>query len=59
LCWARSQLAGLKAIDPELDLGEGCSVQTLQDLITRLRDKVAAHNDALSAIDAIRLEIEA
>jgi hypothetical protein len=53
------QLAGLKAIDPELDLGEGCSVQALQDLINRLRDKVNAHKEALSTIDAIKLEIEA
>jgi len=52
------QLSGLRAIDPNLDLGEGCNVVTIQGKIDLLRDKVSAYNDALAVIDSTQIEIE-
>lgn len=52
------RLAGLRAIDPNLDLGEGCSVNTIQDTIDQLRDKVNAYNDALAVLDSTQIDIE-
>lgn len=52
------QLSGLRAIDPNLNLGEGCNVATIQSKIDRLRDRVSAYNDALAVIDSTQIEIE-
>lgn len=52
------RLAGLKAIDPNLDLGEGCSVEVIQDTIDQLRDKVNQHNNALSIVDSTQIDIQ-
>ncbi|HTL88837.1 MAG TPA: hypothetical protein VL134_05500 [Leptolyngbya sp.] len=52
------RLAGLKAIDPNLDLGEGCNVGIIQATIDQLRDQVNAYNDALSVIDLTQNEIQ-
>jgi hypothetical protein len=51
------KLASLKAIDPNLDLGEDCNVSTLQDSISELRDKITTYNNALSIIDSSQSEI--
>jgi small-conductance mechanosensitive channel len=52
------RLAGLRAINPNLDLGEGCSVVAIQETINQLREKVNAYNDALSVVDSTQIEIE-
>lgn len=52
------RLAGLKAIDPKLDLGEGCSVATIQDTIELLRERVNEYNNALAIIDSTQIDIQ-
>lgn len=52
------RLAGLKAIDPNLDLGEGCSVITIQSTVEQLRNQVNAYNDALAMIDSTQINIQ-
>lgn len=51
------KLASLKAIDPNLDLGEDCNVAILQSSIDQLRDKITTYNNALSVIDSSQSEI--
>ncbi len=51
------KLASLKAIDPNLDLGEDCNVNVLQDSIDQLREKITTYNNALSIIDSSQSEI--
>jgi hypothetical protein len=52
------RLAGLRAINLNLDLGEGCSVVAIQKTINQLREKVNAYNDALSVVDSTQNDIE-
>lgn len=52
------RLAGLKAIDPNLDLGEGCNVVVIQNTIDQLRDRVNTYNDALAMIDSTQIDIQ-
>jgi hypothetical protein len=52
------RLAGLKAINPNLDLGEGCNVIIIQDTIDQLRDRVNTYNDALAMIDSTQIDIQ-
>jgi hypothetical protein len=52
------RLAGLKAINPNLDLGEGCNVIVIQDTIDQLRDRVNTYNDALAMIDSTQIDIQ-
>jgi hypothetical protein len=54
---AEKRLAGLKSINPRLDLGEGLSVETFTTCITDLRRKIKDYNQALSTIDALRIEV--
>ena len=51
------KLASLKAIDPNLDLGENCNITVLQSSIDELRDKITTYNNALSVIDSSQSEI--
>jgi hypothetical protein len=51
------KLAGLKAIDPQLDLGNNCNIITLENTIVKLRDRVNAYNQALAIIDSSQVEI--
>jgi hypothetical protein len=51
------KLAGLKAIDPKLDLGNNCNISNLEGTIVKLRDRVNAYNQALSIIDSSQVEI--
>ncbi len=51
------KLASLKAIDPNLDLGENCNITVLQSSIDQLRDKITTYNNALSIIDSSQSEI--
>ena len=55
---AEHRLAGMKAIDPQLDLGEGCNVSNLQSAIEELREKITTYNEALSVIDSTTLDIK-
>lgn len=52
------RLAGLKAINPNLDLGEGCNVIVIQDTIDQLRDRVNIYNDALAMVDSTQIDIQ-
>jgi hypothetical protein len=48
------RLAGLKAIDPNLDLGEGCNIMVIQDPIDQLRDRVNAYPDSKSRANSAK-----
>ena len=55
---AELRFAGLKAIDANLDLGDAYNLKSLTQLIEQLRNKIEAHNTALSTIDSSKVEIE-
>lgn len=57
----RSELraAGLKAIDPALNLGDPFTLNDYVQTIDQLRSKLDAHNNALVAINSSQTEIEA
>ncbi|MDZ8025922.1 MAG: hypothetical protein RMY36_031905 [Nostoc sp. SerVER01] len=55
---AELRAAGLKEIDPNLDLGNGCSLKNLTELIEKLRSKMDSYNKALELIDALRIQIK-
>ncbi|NMG08094.1 hypothetical protein [Brasilonema sp. UFV-L1] len=55
---AELRCAGLKAIDLNLDLGDACNLKNLTQLIEELRNKIDAHNTAITAIDSSKTEIE-
>jgi hypothetical protein len=48
---AQRRIAGLKSIDPSLDLGNGLTIQAFSTLIEATRQKVEAYNTALSVVD--------
>lgn len=48
---AEKRLAGMKAIDPTLDLGNGLSVADYEAMITGVTDKVDDYNEKLSKLD--------
>ena len=52
------RLAGLKSIDPNLDLGEDCNVVTIQTTIDQLRNTVNAYNDALAILNSTQGDIK-
>jgi pantothenate kinase-related protein Tda10 len=45
------RLAGLKSIDPALDLGNDLTVDNYEAEIGKLNEKLAAYNTALSTVD--------
>lgn len=49
---SNKRLAGLKSIDPNLDLGNGLSISALNDRINETQRKLETHNTALSIVDA-------
>jgi hypothetical protein len=51
---AAGRLAGLKSINPNLDLGNGLTTKTFADAIETTRQRVAAYNTTLSHLDADR-----
>ncbi|UBF24993.1 hypothetical protein K9N68_25635 [Kovacikia minuta CCNUW1] len=55
---AEIRIAGLKAIDPQLDFGDSHTITYFSDLIEQLRTKLDAHNTALAVVDSSRTEIE-
>ena len=51
---AAARLAGLKSINPNLDLGKGITAQAFAEAIDAARDRMAAYNTTLSNLDADR-----
>lgn len=54
---AQRRLDGMKAIDPELDLGEGISVATFEAAINKPVTKISQYNSLLSQADELLNEI--
>lgn len=52
------RLAGLKSIDPNLDLGNGCNVAAIQQNIDKLREQINAYNNALAVLNATQIDIK-
>ncbi len=50
---ANRRIASLRSISPNLNLGNGLTVDTYTELITDLNDKLAAYNTVLSTVDKI------
>lgn len=48
---AEKRLAGLVAIDPELDLGNGLSITNYNEQLTLVKERIVNYNSALSAVD--------
>ena len=51
---ASGRLAGLKSINPNLDLGKGITTDAFHAIIETARQKVDAYNTTLSRLDADR-----
>jgi uncharacterized protein YoxC len=55
---AERRAAGLKSISSSLDLGNGLTIETFNELIQDMQDKLEAYNMALSAVDAAHSKVE-
>ncbi|MBG1258052.1 hypothetical protein [Nostoc commune] len=55
---AELRKAGLKAIDPTMDFGDGRNLENITQLIEQYRSKIDAYNTALTVIDSSRTEME-
>jgi hypothetical protein len=55
---AELRFAGLKAINPNLDLGDAYNLINLTQLLEQVRTKLEGHNTILSTIDSSKLELE-
>ena len=55
---AELRFAGLKAINPNLDLGDAYNLTNLTQLLEQVRTKLEGHNTILSMIDSSKLELE-
>jgi hypothetical protein len=55
---AERRAAGLKSISSSLDLGNGLTIETFDELIQDMQDKLEAYKMALSAVDAARSKVE-
>ena len=55
---AEHRLAGMKTINPKLDLGAGCSTTSIEAKIKTVRQKLEAYNSLLSKTDAAANELE-
>jgi len=47
----RKRLAGIKSIDPALDLGNDITVDNYKKEVDKMEDNLAAYNTALSTVD--------
>ena len=56
---AELRVAGLKAVDPQMDFGDTRTLTNLTAQIDRLRTKLNDYNTALAVIDSSKSEIEA
>ena len=48
---ADRRIASLRSISPDLNLGNGLTIDSYTDLITDMRDKLATYNTVLSTVD--------
>ena len=48
---ADRRIASLRSISPDLNLGNGLTVDAYTNLITDMRDRLAAYNTVLSTVD--------
>lgn len=55
---AQRRLAGLKSIDPNLDLGYGLTIEAYSELIEAHREALAKHNQMVADLDASRKTID-
>ncbi len=59
LTQASERLAGLKSIDPALDLGNGLKVSDYEQAITNLQTTIEAYNQMLSQLDEKQNQVDA
>ncbi|MEH2327129.1 MAG: hypothetical protein V7K32_26930 [Nostoc sp.] len=55
---AELRVAGIKAIDPNMDFGDARNLQNMTQLIEQYRSKIDAYNTALAVIDSSRTEMD-
>ncbi|MBD2247187.1 hypothetical protein [Nostoc sp. FACHB-888] len=55
---AELRFAGLKAINPNLDLGDAYNLTNLTQLLEQVRIKLEGYNTTLSMVDSSKLELE-
>ncbi|MEH1870628.1 hypothetical protein [Nostoc sp.] len=55
---AELRVAGIKAIDPNMDFGDARNLQNMTQLIEQYRRKIDAYNTALAVIDSSRTEMD-
>lgn len=55
---AQLRAAGLKMVDPSLDLGDSCSLANMQQQMNTLREQIEAYNGALAVIDSSKQAID-
>jgi hypothetical protein len=55
---ANRRIASLRSISLDLNLGNGLTVDTYNNLITDMRDKLAAYNTVLSTVDKAYNDIQ-
>ncbi|MFN6530718.1 hypothetical protein [Nostoc sp. ChiSLP03a] len=55
---AELRTAGLKAIDPTMDFGDGRNLENMTQLIEQYRTKIDAYNTALATIDSSKTEMD-
>ncbi|WP_396195439.1 hypothetical protein [Flavobacterium sp.] len=47
----RKRVAGVKSIDPTLDLGNDITVENYEKQVEKMEENLAAYNTALSTVD--------
>jgi len=52
------RVAGLKAIDPQMDFGNDRSLDNLMQSVNQIRARLDAYNTALAVIDSSKTEIQ-
>jgi hypothetical protein len=56
---AERRLAGLKSIDPNLDLGYGLTIAAYSELIELVRELLSLHNQKVADLDTSRKTLDA
>jgi hypothetical protein len=52
------RVAGLKAVDPQMDFGNDRSIDNLMQFVNQIRTRLDAYNTALAVIDSSKTEIQ-
>jgi len=55
---AQRRIAGIKAIDPSLDLGNGLNLEAFSDLADDIQQKLEAYNTVLSTVDQSYIAVQ-